>query len=99
MIGNPVLRIVVGANFFAAIPGLDLRTPRLTQLLVSPVLLHVVQSCPQDGHRTRLVLELGALILTCDHDSGRKMCDAYRTVGRIDTLTAMATRTVHVNAQ
>src|SRR5580658_64760 len=90
VIGEAILREVVGANLFAAIAAADLRLAlcRLRGMLL--LHLHFVESRTQNTHRLLAVLDLRLLILATHDGVRRQMRDAYRGVGCVDALSARA---------
>ena len=59
----------------------------------------LIQFRAQNLHRYRSILNLRALILAGDDDSGRQMRDTNRRIRHVDVLTASARRAIGVNSQ
>src|SRR6266571_6942258 len=99
VVGDPVLREVVGADFLRAVPG-----PHLGAALAGPrgLLLgdHAIeQPGAQDLERLDLVLELGLLVLALHLEARGEVGDAHRAVRGVDALPAGSPGAKHVDAQ
>ena len=90
VVGDAVLREVVGPDLLRPIARADHRAPRGGLRLVRLALLHLEQAGAQHGHRLGLVLVLALLVLDRDHEAGRQVGDAHGRVGRVDALAARA---------
>ena len=66
MIGDAILREVVGADAFAAVAGADQRAALLGPFLVQRLLLAFVQPAAEDAHGPVVVLVLAAFVLALD---------------------------------
>src|SRR5215472_3263177 len=90
VIGEAVLREVVGANLFAAIAGADLRLA--LRSLCGVLLLHLnfVESRAQNAHCLLAILDLRLFVLATDDGVGGKMRDAHSGVRGVDALSAGA---------
>ncbi len=86
VVGDAVLRVVVGADLLGAfaLPDLGLSNRRL--LGREPAALELVEARAQHAHRLVAVLQLRALVLHRDHDPGRQVGDPDGGVGRVDRL-------------
>ena len=99
VIGDAVLRIVVGADLLRARAGSDLRAPGRSLLGGEPLPLGLVQARAQDAHRLLPVLQLRPLVLHRDDDAARQVGDPHGRVGRVDALAAGPRRAVDVDLQ
>src|SRR5207247_6039670 len=61
VIGDAVLREIVGANSLAAVAGADQAPPLLGPFLVQLLLLHLEDAGPQDSQRPLVILVLAPL--------------------------------------
>src|SRR5690606_12740360 len=92
MVGDPVLRIVVGPNALAPIAAADLPAALALLLLGALLLAEVEEPGPQDPHRLGAVLVLRGLVLDRDDEPGRQVGDANRGARFVDLLPARASR-------
>ena len=99
VVGDPVLRVVVGADPLGAVDGADLAAAGVAGLGVGLLLGRGEQPGAQDAHRLLLVLELALLVLAADHDAGRHVGDPDGRVGGVDALAAGAAAAEDVDAQ
>ena len=99
MIGEPVLRIVIGADLFGAVAGADHRFAFGGLSLFIFALLVVVDSGPQDFQGGGLVLVLRALVLALHHRAGWNVGDADGGVGGVDVLAAGSLCAVGIDTQ
>src|SRR6266404_7410844 len=90
MIGHPVLRKIIGANFFFAPPGADLAAPLRTVFLSFLALLSLEQTGAQDRHRFLLVLELTPSVLTTNDRVRGNVQDLHGGICRVYALPAGA---------
>ena len=99
VVGDAVLREVVGANFFAAVAGANegFAGIRGSGHLFGFFLFE--ETGAEDGHGFDAVLLLGALILHGNHNTGGEVSDANGGIGGIDALAAVATGAVNINAK
>ena len=99
MIGDAVLREVVGTDALRTVHGAHLRSTVCRVLGVNLLLLVSQQSRTQHAHRGFTVLQLRLLVLHRHDNTGRQVGNTHRRVGGVHRLTAGARRTVHVNLQ
>ena len=99
VIGDPVLREVVGADLLGALARADLAAAILGDRVLLLAQLHLVEPRPQHLHRLRAILDLRFLVLLRDDDAGRNVGEAHRRVGRVDALPAGSARAEGVDAQ
>ena len=69
MVGDAILRKVVGADFFGAIAGFDLPAPLGGDLVVLLLLLDFVKARAKHAHGFGAVLDLRFLVLLRDHQA------------------------------
>ena len=99
MVGDPALRVVVGADLGRAVAGAHHGAPLLR---AGGFLLgdHPVEEArPQHLHRLRLVLQLGLLVLLLHHEAGGDVGDAHRAVGGVHALAAGTGRAEDVDLE
>jgi hypothetical protein len=99
VVGDPVLRVVVGADPLRAVDGADLAAPGLAGLRVRLLLGGREEPGAQDAQGLLLVLQLALLVLAADDDPGRHVGDAHGRVGGVDALAAGAAAPEDVDAQ
>lgn len=99
VIGDAVLREVVGADFFAAVPCSDEGFAGVRSVGAVLGNLTLEEAATENRHGLDTVLLLGTLILHGNHDTGRKVGDADGGVGGVDTLAAMATGAIDIDAK
>ena len=99
VVGHPVLGEVVGADLLRPLPRAHLRTAHRPHLRQPLPLLPFVQSGPQDSHRPRTVLELGALALAGGDYPSRRVGDAYSSRALLHVLPARPGGPVDVYSQ
>ena len=99
MVGDAVLREIVGPDLLRALAGADLRPPGGRLLRLLPLPLDLVQPRSQHAQRLLLVLELGLLVLHRDDEARRQVRDPDGRVGRVHALTARAGRAVDVDLE
>src|SRR5438045_9612991 len=88
MIGHPVLRKIVSANFFFPSAGADLPTALRAVFLSFLALLSLEQTRAQDRHRFLLVLALTPSALTTNDSVRRNVPAMHRGICRLSTLPA-----------
>ena len=88
VIGDPVLREVVGAHALRPVHGADLAAPLRAGLRVGVGLGLRQQPRAQHAQGLLLVLQLALLVLAGHHDPGRQVGDPHRRVGRVHALPA-----------
>ena len=90
MVGHTALGIIVGADLCAAVAGayhgLTLGCDTVEILLM----LQIVESRTEFFESAVFVLELRALLLALDHQSGRNMGKTDSRIGGVDALSARA---------
>src|SRR5216110_942239 len=86
MIGHPILRKIVGANFFFPSAGADLPTALRAVFLSFLALLSLEQTRAQDRHRFLLVLELTTSVLTTNDRVRRNVQDLHGGICRVYAL-------------
>ena len=99
VIGEAVLRKIVGSDSFGTIAGTDHVLSFRAELRFFGGTLRRKDFRAQDGHAFFLVLVLGAFLFGLDDDTGRQVCDSDGGVGFIDMLTAGAAGAVGVDSQ
>ena len=99
VIGNAVLREVVGADFLAAVPCSDERFAGIGGVGAVLGNLALEEAATENGHGLDAVLLLGTLVLHSNHNTGREVGDADSGVGRIDALAAVATGAIDIDAK
>ena len=87
MIGDAILREVVGANFLFASAGADLTFAIGGILRLLFALFILEQTRAHDGERFLFVLLLTATILAAHDAAGRNVHHLHRRVGCVHTLT------------
>src|SRR2546423_6422406 len=99
VIGDAILREVVGPDLGRAITGAHLRSPLAGTggLLLGDHL--VEQAGAQHFERLDLVLQLALLVLALHHEIRGQVGDAYGAVGRVDALTARSLGAEHVDPE
>ena len=98
VIGDTVLREVIGTNLLAAVARLHLGAAVLTQFFLPLCLLQIPQTRLEDGERLEFVLELRFFVLTGHNQPCWQVRDTYSRVGRVHALTAVTGRTVDIDA-
>src|SRR5207253_1585826 len=99
VVGDAILRIVVGADLLRARTRPHLGEPRRGLLGRLPLALGLVEARAQDSHRLVAVLQLRALVLHRDDDPGREVRDPHGRVRRVHRLTARTGRAEDVDLQ
>src|SRR5579875_373315 len=98
VIGDAILREVVGADLLAAISHLHLRAPAFTQLFLAPGLLEIPEPRPEHSQGLLLVFELGFFILAGDDQPRWQVGDAYSRVGGVHALAPVPGGAVDIDA-
>src|SRR5262249_43569592 len=91
VVGDPVLREVVGADLLAAVARADLRLPLLRPRVVELLLLPLVRAAAGDAHGPVEVLVLAALVLALPFQlvgGALFVPDADGALGFVDVLAA-----------
>ncbi len=99
MIGDAVLRKVVGANFFFATAGADLRFSMRGIFGFFLALLFLEEPRAHDAQRFFLVLLLTATVLTTHNAAGRDVKNLDCGIGRVHALAPRTTRAANFNPQ
>ena len=99
MVGDPVLRIVVGADLLGAVAAADHPPAFAREVGVGPFALELEESGPEHPQRLGLVLDLAALVLAGDDEPGRQVGETHRRVGRVHPLSAGSRGAVGVDPQ
>ena len=99
MVGEAVLREVVGADLLAAVAGADLLLAVFGLELVDALGFDLVEAGAEDAHSLFAILDLRFFVLAADDGVGRQMGDAHGGVGRVDRLAAGAGGAEGVDAE
>ena len=99
VVGDAVLRKVVGADFFGTVAGADKGFAGDGSVFHLFFFFAFEESGAQNIHGFDAVLLLRALILHGNDEASREMSDADGGVGGVDTLAAVSTRTVNINTK
>src|SRR5690242_8674595 len=99
VVGDPVLRVVVGPDLLGPISAADHRLPRRAVGLPLLRQLQVVEPRPQHAQRLGLVLVLALLVLDLDDEARGDVGDPYRRVGRVHGLAARARRSFDLDPE
>src|SRR6202044_1567828 len=83
MVGHAALRKVIGANALGTIARTHLQLARLSLLTLLLFALGGEQPGPQQGHGSRTVFVLRALVLAFHHHAGGNVGDADRRIGLV----------------
>lgn len=95
VIGDPVLRKIVGADLFASVACSHLCEASRSELFVALRFFKSIDTGPEDSERFFPVLKLGSLILALDHDTGRDVYHPYRGFRFVDVLASGTTSSAH----
>src|SRR5438093_559953 len=98
MVGDAGLREVVRPDALAALAGTNLAAPVGRDRGLLLFLRSLEQPRLQDAHRLRAILDLRALVLARDDETGGNVRDADGRVRRIDALAPWPRRTIDVDA-
>ena len=90
VVGEAVLREVVGADLFAAVAGAYLLLAVLGLDLVDALSFDLVEAGAENAHGFFAVLDLRFFVLAGDDGLRRQVGDADRGVGGVDRLAAGA---------
>ncbi len=90
MVGEAVLREVVGADLLAAVAGAYLLLAVLGLELVDALGFDLVEAGAEDAHGLLAVLDLGFFVLAGDDGLRGQVRDADGGVGGVDGLAAGA---------
>ncbi len=99
VVGDPVLREVIGADLFRPVAGTDQCPSRITQLLGFGVDFHLQQPGAQHAHGFGLIFDLRFLILVSDDDPRRDVGNTDGGIGGVDALAAVAATAEHIDSQ
>src|SRR6266699_2696063 len=99
VVGDPVLRVVVGPDPLRPVHGRDLAAALGRRLRVGLLLGGGQQPGAQDAQRRLLVLQLALLVLAGHHDAARQVGDPDRGVGRVHALAAGTGRAEDIDPQ
>ena len=99
MIGHASLRIVVGADAFAAVAGADLAFACVGNGVALLLLFELQNLAAQHAQGFIFVFVLAALVLTFHHNAGGQVGDADGGFGFVDMLAAGAAGTEGVDLQ
>src|SRR5262249_7933293 len=97
VIGDTVLREIVGANFLATVSAPDHGFTFFRQCILLLLHLDFVQAGAQHAHGFLAILNLGLLVLAADHRVGWNVGDTHGGVSRVDRLSAGAGGTERVD--
>src|SRR5688572_27199956 len=90
VVGDAVLREVVGADLLRAFAGADHAAALVADRVVLLLLLEVEQAALEHLEGARLVLDLAALVLALDDHAGGQVGDLHGAVGGVHGLPAGA---------
>src|SRR6266853_2967969 len=99
VVGQAVLRKIVGPNFFFAPAGANLSAPLRAVFRRFLLLLPFKQSRPQDRQCLFLVLELTATVLATNNRAGWNVHHLHCRVGGVHTLSARTAGAGNLNPQ
>ena len=99
VIGDSVLREVVGADLLGSLARADLAATILRNCFLLLAQFHLVEPRAQHLHGLRAVLDLRFLVLLGHDDAGRDVRDAHSRVRRVDALAARSARAERIDAQ
>ena len=99
VVGDAVLRVVVGADFLAAVAIADLRFPIAGYFGLPLFLLGGIQTAAEYGHRFGLVLVLRAFILAHHHQAGGLVDETHGGGDLVHILPAVSAGVKNVNPQ
>lgn len=99
VIGDAVLREVVGADFFGAIARADKGAALTAQFGIFFVNFHLEEATAEYAHGFELVFELGFFVLIRHDETRRDVRDPDGAIGGVDALASVATGAVDVDAK
>src|SRR5579883_382261 len=99
VIGDAVLRKIVGANFFGAVAGFDLAAALGNDGGLLLLQFQFIESGAENTHGLGFIFDLRFLVLLGDDEAGRQVSNAYGGVGGVDGLTSGTGRAKGVDAQ
>src|SRR5882757_2974044 len=99
MIGDAILREVVGADFFGAVAGFDLAAAFGAESGLLFFQFHFVEARAQNAHGLSAIFDLRFFVLLRDDEAAGKVGDADGGVGGVYRLTAGAGRAEGIDAQ
>src|SRR5437667_7483405 len=99
VIGDAVLRDIVGADFLGAVAGLDLPAAFGGESGLALFLLLLVQARAENAHGFGAILDLRFFVLLGNDEYTRNVRDAHGGVCGVDGLAAGAGRTERVDTQ
>src|ERR1700676_504533 len=99
MVGDAILGIVVGADFFGAVAGFDLAAAFGANGGLLFFELHFIEAGAKDAHGLGAVFDLRFFVLLRDDEPRRQVGDAHGGIRGVDRLAAGAGRAESVDAQ
>src|SRR5579862_2456473 len=99
VVGDAVLREVVGADLLAAVAGADHGFAFFGQSFLLLLHLDFIEARTQDPHALLAVLDLRFFVLAADDRVGWDVRDAHGGIGRVHRLPARARRAERIDAQ
>src|SRR5688572_2503000 len=99
VVGDAVLREVVGADLLRTFAGAHHAAAFVADLVLLLLELQVEQAATQHLERARLVLDLTAFVLTLDDHAGGQVRDLHGAVRGVDRLPARPARGRDVETQ
>ena len=99
MIGEAVLREVIGANLLAAVSRAHHGLALFSESLLLLFHLDFVEAGAQDAHAFLAILDLRLFVLAADNCVGGNVRDAHGGVGCVHRLPARTGRAERVNPQ
>src|SRR5436309_84414 len=99
LVGESILREVVGAHLLGTLAAADLRAARRSGLELTALLLTREETTARHAHRLGAVLQLRPLVLTGHDLAAREVGDPHGGVGRVHALTALAAGAIHVDLE
>src|SRR5262249_44507085 len=99
MVGDAVLRIVVGTDLLRPFAGPDLRAARRRELGLLLPALELVEPCAKDAHCLLAILQLGLLVLHRNDEPSWKVRDADGGIRRVHALAARSGRAHDVDLE
>ena len=97
MVGNAVLREVIGTDFLTSVTGPNQFFARIRQFFLLFINLHLQQTRTQHTHRLSLILNLRFFILLRYYQTSGQVRNPHCRIGCINALTTVATGVVDVN--